>query len=172
MEETTSMTPREICIMKVGNLPGYRGHVSTSKQIEYDVQRNKQRADEAEKKACEAEKKADEAEKKACDAEKKADELAKKADEAENRSSQMNDEIIMLREKQALLEHRLESMMNMDDVARLVNFRWSTIASCDRGCIKVVYCTSLNWNADGSTLFCGYTDGVIRVWVVTLPRSY
>ncbi|KAK6927893.1 WD40 repeat [Dillenia turbinata] len=37
---------------------------------------------------------------------------------------------------------------------------------------KVVYCTSLNWSADGSTLFCGYTDGVIRVWVVTLARSY
>ncbi|KAJ4832336.1 Guanine nucleotide-binding protein subunit beta [Turnera subulata] len=26
------------------------------------------------------------------------------------------------------------------------------------------YCTSLNWSADGSTLFSGYTDGVIRVW--------
>ncbi|KAK6927247.1 Major outer membrane lipoprotein Oprl [Dillenia turbinata] len=100
------MTPREICIMKVGNIPGYRGHVSTSKQIEYDVQRYKQRVDKVEKKACEAEKKA-------CDAEKKADELAKKADEAKKRSSQMNDEIIMLREKQALLEDRLESMMDM-----------------------------------------------------------
>ncbi|EOY21197.1 hypothetical protein QUC31_007230 [Theobroma cacao] len=29
---------------------------------------------------------------------------------------------------------------------------------------KVIYCTSLNWSADGSTLFSGYTDGVIRVW--------
>ncbi|WZZ10991.1 hypothetical protein YC2023_096912 [Brassica napus] len=29
---------------------------------------------------------------------------------------------------------------------------------------KVIYCTSLSWNADGSTLFSGYTDGVIRVW--------
>ncbi|KAK6928914.1 protein of unknown function DUF4216 [Dillenia turbinata] len=64
MEETTSMTPREICIMKVGNISGYRGHVSTSKQIKYDVQRYKQRADEAKKKACETEKKA-------CDAERK-----------------------------------------------------------------------------------------------------
>ncbi|TKY44779.1 Receptor for activated C kinase 1B [Spatholobus suberectus] len=25
-----------------------------------------------------------------------------------------------------------------------------------------IYCTSLNWSADGNTLFCGYTDGVIR----------
>ncbi|KAK6947281.1 Major outer membrane lipoprotein Oprl [Dillenia turbinata] len=73
-------------------LVGYRGHVSTSKQIEYDVQRYKQRVDEVEKKA-------NQAEKKACDAEKKADELAKKADEAEKRFSQMNDEIIMLKEK-------------------------------------------------------------------------
>ncbi|KAJ4896556.1 Receptor for activated C kinase 1B [Raphanus sativus] len=29
---------------------------------------------------------------------------------------------------------------------------------------KVIYCTSLNWSADGNTLFSGYTDGVIRVW--------
>ncbi|XP_057785847.1 guanine nucleotide-binding protein subunit beta-like protein [Salvia miltiorrhiza] len=29
---------------------------------------------------------------------------------------------------------------------------------------KVIYCTSLGWKADGSTLFSGYTDGVIRVW--------
>ncbi|CAF2100689.1 hypothetical protein BRARA_E02380 [Brassica rapa] len=29
---------------------------------------------------------------------------------------------------------------------------------------KVNYCTSLNWSADGSTLFSGYTDGVVRVW--------
>ncbi|OIW16036.1 hypothetical protein TanjilG_04571 [Lupinus angustifolius] len=29
---------------------------------------------------------------------------------------------------------------------------------------KVIYSTSLNWSADGSTLFSGYTDGVIRVW--------
>ncbi|KAI7729646.1 hypothetical protein M8C21_025209 [Ambrosia artemisiifolia] len=31
---------------------------------------------------------------------------------------------------------------------------------------KVIYCTSLSWSADGSTLFTGYTDGVIRVWGV------
>ncbi|XP_058742280.1 small ribosomal subunit protein RACK1-like [Vicia villosa] len=29
---------------------------------------------------------------------------------------------------------------------------------------KVIYCTSLNWSADGNTLFSGYTDGVVRVW--------
>ncbi|KDO62873.1 hypothetical protein CISIN_1g048118mg [Citrus sinensis] len=29
---------------------------------------------------------------------------------------------------------------------------------------KNIYCTSLNWSVDGSTLFSGYTDGVIRVW--------
>ncbi|KAM7278542.1 hypothetical protein ACFE04_005676 [Oxalis oulophora] len=29
---------------------------------------------------------------------------------------------------------------------------------------KVIYCTSLAWSADGSTLFSGYTDGIIRVW--------
>ncbi|GAB4832351.1 hypothetical protein Ancab_006367 [Ancistrocladus abbreviatus] len=27
-----------------------------------------------------------------------------------------------------------------------------------------IFCTSLNWSTDGSTLFTGYTDGVIRVW--------
>ncbi|KAL9685911.1 hypothetical protein QQ045_023365 [Rhodiola kirilowii] len=32
---------------------------------------------------------------------------------------------------------------------------------------KVIYCTSLNWSVDGSTLFSGYTDGVIRVWGVS-----
>ncbi|KFK36075.1 hypothetical protein AALP_AA4G074100 [Arabis alpina] len=36
---------------------------------------------------------------------------------------------------------------------------------------KVIYCTSLNWSADGNTLFSGYTDGVIRVWVL-LHRTH
>ncbi|KAL3818631.1 hypothetical protein ACJIZ3_004536 [Penstemon smallii] len=31
---------------------------------------------------------------------------------------------------------------------------------------KINYCTSLAWSADGSTLFSGYTDGVIRVYGV------
>ncbi|PIA33508.1 hypothetical protein AQUCO_04100148v1 [Aquilegia coerulea] len=31
---------------------------------------------------------------------------------------------------------------------------------------QVIYCTSLSWSADGSTLFTGYTDGAIRVWTV------
>ena len=26
------------------------------------------------------------------------------------------------------------------------------------------YCVSVNWSADGATLYGGYTDGVIRVW--------
>ncbi|GAV80069.1 WD40 domain-containing protein [Cephalotus follicularis] len=34
---------------------------------------------------------------------------------------------------------------------------------------KVIYCTSLNWSADGTTLFSGYTDGVIRVWGIGRP---
>ncbi|KMZ56137.1 Guanine nucleotide-binding protein subunit beta-like protein [Zostera marina] len=29
---------------------------------------------------------------------------------------------------------------------------------------QTLYCTSLAWTSDGSTLFTGYTDGVIRVW--------
>ncbi|XP_043695592.1 guanine nucleotide-binding protein subunit beta-like protein A [Telopea speciosissima] len=29
---------------------------------------------------------------------------------------------------------------------------------------QMLYCTSLSWSADGSTLFTGYTDGTIRVW--------
>ena len=28
------------------------------------------------------------------------------------------------------------------------------------------FCTSLNWSADGGTLFTGYTDCLIRVWTV------
>ncbi|XP_047330803.1 guanine nucleotide-binding protein subunit beta-like protein [Impatiens glandulifera] len=32
---------------------------------------------------------------------------------------------------------------------------------------KVIYCTCLNWSADGSTLFSGYTDGVVRVWGIS-----
>ncbi|XP_074575555.1 small ribosomal subunit protein RACK1-like [Curcuma longa] len=31
---------------------------------------------------------------------------------------------------------------------------------------QMLYCTSLTWSADGSTLFTGYTDGAIRVWEV------
>ncbi|RAL41490.1 hypothetical protein DM860_010284 [Cuscuta australis] len=37
---------------------------------------------------------------------------------------------------------------------------------------KVIFCTSLSWSADGSTLFSGYTDGVIRVWVVGPVTRY
>lgn len=33
---------------------------------------------------------------------------------------------------------------------------------------QVPYCVSLAWSADGSTLFAGYTDGIIRVWSVTM----
>ncbi|KAG6507501.1 hypothetical protein ZIOFF_032850 [Zingiber officinale] len=31
---------------------------------------------------------------------------------------------------------------------------------------QMLYCTSLTWSADGSTLFTGYTDGAIRVWEI------
>ena len=31
-----------------------------------------------------------------------------------------------------------------------------------------IQCISLAWSADGTTLFAGYTDNTIRVWVVTL----
>ncbi|THG12911.1 hypothetical protein TEA_021389 [Camellia sinensis var. sinensis] len=34
---------------------------------------------------------------------------------------------------------------------------------------KVIYCTSLSWSADGSTLFSGYTDGIVRVWGIAAP---
>ncbi|KAK1321709.1 Guanine nucleotide-binding protein subunit beta-like protein B [Acorus calamus] len=29
---------------------------------------------------------------------------------------------------------------------------------------QMLFCTSLTWSTDGSTLFAGYTDGLIRVW--------
>merc|ERR1712087_469426 len=32
---------------------------------------------------------------------------------------------------------------------------------------KVPHCTSLAWSTDGSTLFAGYSDKLIRVYVVT-----
>lgn len=32
---------------------------------------------------------------------------------------------------------------------------------------KTPQCISMSWSADGSTLFAGYTDNVIRVWQVT-----
>jgi guanine nucleotide-binding protein subunit beta-2-like 1 protein len=32
--------------------------------------------------------------------------------------------------------------------------------------VQMPYCVSLAWSADGSTLYSGYTDGVIRVWAV------
>lgn len=31
---------------------------------------------------------------------------------------------------------------------------------------QVPYCVSLQWSADGQTLYSGYTDGVVRVWAV------
>jgi guanine nucleotide-binding protein subunit beta-2-like 1 protein len=31
---------------------------------------------------------------------------------------------------------------------------------------QVPFCVSLQWSADGSTLYTGYTDGIIRVWTV------
>ncbi|KAJ8430603.1 hypothetical protein Cgig2_021565 [Carnegiea gigantea] len=35
---------------------------------------------------------------------------------------------------------------------------------------KRIFCTSLNWSADGSTLFSGYTDGIIRVYGIGPAR--
>lgn len=37
---------------------------------------------------------------------------------------------------------------------------------------KVPHCTCLAWSADGSTLFAGYTDNIIRVYSVTTVQSY
>jgi len=34
-----------------------------------------------------------------------------------------------------------------------------------------IQCISLAWSADGTTLFAGYTDNIIRVWVVTSGGS-
>jgi len=34
-----------------------------------------------------------------------------------------------------------------------------------------IQCISLAWSADGTTLFAGYTDNIIRVWVVTSGSS-
>ena len=31
---------------------------------------------------------------------------------------------------------------------------------------QVPFCVSLQWSADGQTLYSGYTDGIIRVWAV------
>mmetsp|Transcript_21216 Transcript_21216/g.36224 ORF Transcript_21216/g.36224 Transcript_21216/m.36224 type:complete len:103 (+) Transcript_21216:676-984(+) len=35
------------------------------------------------------------------------------------------------------------------------------------GHARAPHCTSLAWSADGSTLFAGYSDKIIRVYVVT-----
>ena len=35
--------------------------------------------------------------------------------------------------------------------------------------LQTPYCVSLNWSADGATLYGGYTDGYIRVWTVGRP---
>jgi len=32
-------------------------------------------------------------------------------------------------------------------------------------------CTSLCWSSDGQTLFAGYTDNLIRVWSLSVPRA-
>ncbi len=32
-------------------------------------------------------------------------------------------------------------------------------------------CISLAWSPDGQTLYAGYTDNVIRVWQVSIPRG-
>ncbi|ONK81705.1 uncharacterized protein A4U43_C01F32040 [Asparagus officinalis] len=32
---------------------------------------------------------------------------------------------------------------------------------------KILYCSSLSWSSDGSTLFTGYSDGSIRVWEIS-----
>jgi guanine nucleotide-binding protein subunit beta-2-like 1 protein len=37
----------------------------------------------------------------------------------------------------------------------------------DGGHARAPHCTSLAWSADGSTLFAGYSDKIIRVYVVT-----
>jgi len=34
--------------------------------------------------------------------------------------------------------------------------------------LQTIGCLSLAWSADGSTLFAGYTDSIIRVWSASL----
>ncbi|KAK1302608.1 hypothetical protein QJS10_CPA01g01427 [Acorus calamus] len=45
----------------------------------------------------------------------------------------------------------------------------STITSPGKN--QMLFCTSLSWSSDGSTLYAGYTDGLIRVWGVN-SRGY
>jgi len=33
--------------------------------------------------------------------------------------------------------------------------------------MQILYCTSLSWSADGSTLYAGYTDGTIRIFKIS-----
>ena len=33
-------------------------------------------------------------------------------------------------------------------------------------------CTSLAWSSDGQTLFAGFSDNLVRVWVVTYLAPY
>ncbi|CAK9185594.1 unnamed protein product [Ilex paraguariensis] len=47
----------------------------------------------------------------------------------------------------------------------------ATTGQNNTGKNKVIYCTCLSWSADGSTLFSGYTDGVVRVWGVGRSAS-
>ena len=53
----------------------------------------------------------------------------------------------------------LESKSVVDDLRPDFNKEFKRKAT-------VPYCVSLAWSADGSTLYSGYTDGIIRVWSV------
>ncbi|KAB5531800.1 hypothetical protein DKX38_018470 [Salix brachista] len=55
------------------------------------------------------------------------------------------------------------------DCSETLDSELTVYHECYHWCLQFfipIYCTSLNWSADGSTLFSGYTDGVIRVWGV------
>ncbi|KAF5199942.1 Guanine nucleotide-binding protein subunit beta-like protein [Thalictrum thalictroides] len=47
---------------------------------------------------------------------------------------------------------------------RLQDLKIETPQSGGSGGQKLVYCTSLSWSSDGSTLYSGYSNGTIRVW--------
>ncbi|CAK8572402.1 unnamed protein product [Lathyrus sativus] len=57
----------------------------------------------------------------------------------------------------------LESETVVDDL-KINDLKPEAESTTTAGTDKVIHCTCLNWSADGTTLFSGYTDGVVRVW--------
>ncbi|EEC12654.1 activated protein kinase C receptor, putative [Ixodes scapularis] len=64
------------------------------------------------------------------------------------------------------IEFKNVTGFNLEDNSQVDELRPEVLTTSARA--ELPQCISLAWSADGQTLFAGYTDGLVRVWQVSV----